>query len=288
MKGKLILGTVQFGLKYGVNNEAGLPSEEVVNAILSAANRFGIKKLDTAAAYGVAEERIGNFHGNIDCRFDIITKFSKDENVNWKESLENSLSLLKVEKVDSIMFHSFESYKYHKNELKDIVTAGKGILFNKVGVSVYTNEEMESLLNDDLIRVVQLPFNLLDNHLKRGVIIQKLKALGKEIHTRSCFLQGLFFMDENKIPQKIEKLKPFLNEIKQIASANNVHVGNLALQYVLNKAYIDQVLIGVETVEQLKTNIMWAENKIDHKILDQMDSIDVPEIDMLNPSKWYE
>ena len=283
MKSKLILGTVQFGLKYGVNNESGLPSEELVNAILSAATGFGIKKLDTAAAYGVAEERIGNFHDDTAYRFDIISKFSKDENVNWNESLENSLSLLKVDKVDTILFHSFESYWNHKSELSNIVSAGKGTLFNKLGVSVYTNDEMESLLTDDLVALVQLPFNLLDNHSKRASIIQKLKAKGKEIHTRSCFLQGLFFLDEGKIPEKIAALKPFLKEIKQMALEHKIEMGHLALQYALSKDYIDQVLIGVETLEQLETNIRWAENKIDDKILCQIDSINVEHIEMLNP-----
>jgi aryl-alcohol dehydrogenase-like predicted oxidoreductase len=283
---KLILGTVQFGLKYGVSNQIGLPSETDVKNILATAYRLGIKKLDTAAAYGLAEERIGNFHSTADFRFDIITKYSKDENVNWNESLENSLSLLKIEKVDTIMFHSFESYLNHKEDLANIMTIGKGKLFDKIGVSVYTNEEMEALINDELVSVVQLPFNLLDNHLKRSVVIEKLRKQKKEIHTRSCFLQGLFFLNEDKIPEKLIGVKPFLKKLKQIAVDHNIEMGHLALQYALSKSYIDKVLIGVDTVTQLKNNIKWAEDAIESAIFQQIDLIDVTDLNLLNPSKW--
>lgn len=283
---KLILGTVQFGLKYGVSNQIGLPNETDVKNILATAYRFGIKKLDTASAYGLAEERIGFFHQNAKVQFDIITKFSKENNLNWKDSLEKSLLLLGVKKVDTIMFHSFESYVNHKEDLANIMTIGKGKLFDKIGVSVYTNEEMEALITDELVSVVQLPFNLLDNHLKRSVVIEKLRKQKKEIHTRSCFLQGLFFLNEDKIPEKLKAVKPFLKKLKQITVDHKIEMGHLALQYALSKNYIDKVLIGVDTVGQLEKNIQWADEAIDSEIFSQIDLIDVTNLALLNPSKW--
>lgn len=287
MKEKLILGTVQFGINYGINNSIGMPSENDVNAILACAYNSGIRTLDTAAAYGLAENRIGNFHElNANQKFTVNTKFSKDSSVTWLQSLINSIHSMKLEQIDTIMFHSFESYLNNKPDLKEIYATGVSKYFKRIGVSVYTNEEMEALVNDELVSVVQLPFNLLDNHLKRNIIVEKLREQKKEIHTRSCFLQGLFFLNEDKIPEKLTAVKPFLNKLKQIAVENKIEMGHLALQYALSKSYIDKVLIGVDTVTQLENNIKWAEETIDGAVFNQIDLIEVTDLDLLNPSKW--
>jgi aryl-alcohol dehydrogenase-like predicted oxidoreductase len=287
MKNKLILGTVQFGISYGINNFIGLPSENTVHAILNKAYTSGITLLDTAAAYGLAENRIGSYHAlNPNQHFVINTKFSKDTSITWLDSLVNSIQSMKIERIDTIMFHSFEAYQNNKSDLKKIYAIGFPVYFKRIGVSLYTNEELEALLEDDLVTVVQLPFNLLDNQLKRGSIIERLRERKKEIHTRSCFLQGLFFMDEAKIPEKIASVKPFLRELKRIADENEIDMGHLALQYALSKDYIDRVLIGVETIQQLEKNISWAEEKIDSEILNQVDLIDVIALETLNPSQW--
>jgi aryl-alcohol dehydrogenase-like predicted oxidoreductase len=287
MKNKLILGTVQFGISYGINNFIGLPSENTVHAILNQAYTSGITLLDTAAAYGLAENRIGSYHAlNPNQHFVINTKFSKDTSITWLDSLVNSIQSMKIERIDTIMFHSFEAYQHNKSDLKKIYAIGFPVYFKRIGVSLYTNEELEALLEDDLVTVVQLPFNLLDNQLKRGFIIERLRERKKEIHTRSCFLQGLFFMDEAKIPEKIASVKPFLRKLKRIADENEIDIGHLALQYALSKEYIDRVLIGVETIQQLEKNISWAEEKIDSEILNQIDLIDVIALETLNPSQW--
>ncbi|RKS01858.1 aldo/keto reductase [Flavobacterium sp. 102] len=287
MKEKLILGTVQFGINYGINNSIGMPSENDVNAILACAYNSGIRTLDTAAAYGLAENRIGNFHElNANQKFTVNTKFSKDSSVTWLQSLINSIHSMKLEQIDTIMFHSFESYLNNKPDLKEIYATGVSKYFKRIGVSVYTNEEMEALINDEWVSVVQLPFNLLDNHLKRNAIVEKLREQKKEIHTRSCFLQGLFFLNQDKVPEKLTAVKPFLNKLKQIAVENKIEMGHLALQYALSKSYIDKVLIGVDTVTQLENNIKWAKETIDGAVFNQIDLIEVTDLDLLNPSKW--
>ena len=133
MINKLILGTVQFGLSYGINNPYGLMSVSEVNAILSLAAKEGITQLDTAADYGESEKRIGDFLKD-KRSFDVITKFSKKNNSNWKDSLSISLHKLRVNSVDTVMFHSFDSYMESKPVLKRIIHEGKGILFKRIGV----------------------------------------------------------------------------------------------------------------------------------------------------------
>lgn len=285
MKGKLILGTVQFGLSYGINNQNGiLISEKEVHEIFKKAISFGINILDTAAGYGEAESRIGAFHSE-NPMFKVITKFSKKEGENWEKSLKTSLDKMNLDCVETVMFHSYDAYLENRNNLSAI-NAAKGRLFKKLGVSVYTNEEILALQEVEEIDVVQLPFNLLDNDYQRGEFLIELKKLGKEIHTRSCFLQGLFFMGEEIIPENLKSLIPWLRQIKNIAKENSIAIGHLALQYVINKNYIDGVLFGVDSIEQLNQNIQWADKKLLEEIYVQIDKIKVPDPGLLNPSQW--
>ena len=72
MNSKLILGTVQFGLNYGINNTIGKMSEDKVFELLETAYDLGIRTLDTAEAYGNAHSVISNFHKQSKKRFNII------------------------------------------------------------------------------------------------------------------------------------------------------------------------------------------------------------------------
>jgi aryl-alcohol dehydrogenase-like predicted oxidoreductase len=285
MFNKLILGTVQFGLTYGINNQEGLLETNEVLKILELAKSYKIEILDTASAYGLAENRIGNYHIS-HMPFKVITKFSKNFTLDWKTSLENSLSKMNLNSVDTAMFHSFQEYKQNKGILPEILSEGKGKLFNRLGVSVYTIDELNQLKADKSINVIQAPFNLLDNEFQKGAILRNLKEDGKEIHTRSCFLQGLFFMNSNKLSGKLNVLKPALNNIREIAMHNSLEIGHLALQYSLNKNYIDRVLIGVDSGAQLKQNMQWALESIDDQIFAEIDNIRVENSELLNPALW--
>ena len=195
MSSKLILGTAQFGLKYGINNTIGKPQKDEVLSLLKVAYNSGIRVLDTAEAYGNAHQLIGNYHKKQhNFKFKIITKFPHSIKHNLiKSKVIEYLDLVNVKTLDIIMFHSFDSFKSNYNALNTLNELKSDGLINNIGVSVYTNAQLESLINEDLITVVQLPFNLLDNFTVRGDLINKLKEKGKIIHTRSAFLQGLFF-----------------------------------------------------------------------------------------------
>src|SRR5258706_13660907 len=165
---KFILGTVQFGLPYGINNGLGKPDQHEVNSILDFAYQSGIRLLDTAEAYGDSQEVIGKYHRQSANRFEIITKFSSkrdDLPVQLKERIKRNLETLAVDSLYSYMFHSFSDFKSYyqafQSELRELKQTG---VVQRLGVSVYTNQEIEELLKVDDIDLIQLPFNLLDNN----------------------------------------------------------------------------------------------------------------------------
>lgn len=286
MTNKLILGTVQFGLDYGINNSAGLPTLDKVYSILNQA--YGhVLTLDTASVYGVSEERIGKYHSEYPKSiFDVNTKFSKGKIDNPLGEVVAAMNRLNVSIIDTMMFHSLEDFNNNSEQMELLITEGKGRYFRKFGVSVYTVEELEKLKNISEVEVIQVSFNLLDNHVKKGAILSELKALGKEIHVRSCFLQGLFFKSPISLDDNLKDAIGYLVKINDIAEKYNYSIGELALSYCISKVYIDKVLIGVDSIDQLLQNLSWASLGLSEEIEMAIDSIDVKEEVLLNPSKW--
>lgn len=282
---RIILGTVQFGMNYGINNKDGQISEEEVQNILSYAQSVNIDTLDTAAGYGDSEVRIGQYNSSHQ-PFKIITKFDKINKIDWETSIKNSIQKLNVRKVDVAMYHSFESYLQNKSKLPEILTRGKNKYFDKIGVSIYSNEELGLLIEDANVQVIQLPFNLLDNHSLKGELLKQAKEKGKIIHVRSVFLQGLFYKEIESLQPKYEGLKSALNKVKNIVREKEIDINALALQYVLSKEYIDGVLIGVDSRHQLEQNVEALKVEIDSNVFTEIDKIQVENIDLLNPSKW--
>lgn len=288
MSNKLILGTVQFGLKYGINNTIGKPKKNEVLNLLKVAYSSGIRVLDTAEAYGNAHQLIGNYHKKQDnFKFKIITKFPHDIKHNLiKSKVLDYLDLMNVNTLDVMMFHSFDSFQSNYNSLNTLNELKSDGLINNIGVSVYTNAQLESLLNEDLITVVQLPFNLLDNFSVRGDLINKLKEKGKIIHTRSAFLQGLFFKQANDNNIIVRKLNNELILLHNIKSKLNCSMEELALSYCINQELVDNVIIGVDSMDQLNSNLKAITYKLPLEDQTDIDRINVKNLELLNPSLW--
>lgn len=286
MNSKLFLGTVQFGLNYGINNKEGRVSEEEVNNILRLAAKSGIKILDTAYFYGNAMERIGNFHRNSDVLFDVNTKFKIDPVVTITEQLTESLTCLAIASVDTYFYHSFSDYANNPGILDELEELREKSYFKKIGVSIYNNDEMQQCINDDQVDVIQLPFNLLDNNNHRGGLIKAAKERGKEIQVRSVFLQGLFFMDIADLPSRLYSFAHYLTKIQTIASELNVSIAELALAYVRKEPLIDGIIIGVDTTSQLVDNFLATGFEMDEYYYNRVNEIIVKEKALLNPQNW--
>ena len=288
MNNKIILGTVQFGLDYGINNKLGKPNFKQSCEILSKAFDNGITTLDTAEAYGDAHNIIGGFHNiNPSKKFDIITKIPHGSDLtNIYQKVCNYLKDLNVDCIDTLMFHSFDTYIKSLNDFKLVSKLIDNNLVNKIGVSVYNNIQIEKLLDNEKIKVVQLPFNLFDNTNRRGEYIKKLKVAGKITHTRSAFLQGIFFknpMDFNFIVRKLSNELTFLN---QLSDKYNVPIGSFALNYCLSQKDIDQVIIGTDSINQLEQNIEFTKLDLEDSLLEEINSIFIKNEKLLNPSLW--
>ena len=281
MLNKIALGTAQFGLKYGISNRNGQTTKKEAHSILEYCKNSGIRYLDTAAAYGNSEAILGellleNFEEE---DFEITTKFKFLEGEDLYTLTNQSLKRLRRSSIDGQLFHSYLDYKKFLGHSKP----------HKVknwGVSVYTNEEIIEVIKNPQVKMIQCPFNLLDNDSKRGKLLRKAKSKGIEVQVRSVFFQGLFFMNNDDLPKALTPLSQYVQKIHQICVINNLTIQELALGYCFSKEYIDKVVIGVESLDQLKSNIDSLTKHIPEAVYTLIDNIMVKNSRLLNPSNW--
>ena len=281
---RLALGTVQFGMHYGIANAHGQVGETTAQDILTLAKKSGINTLDTAIAYGESEAVLGKSDIS---SFDIVTKLPAipQSNIgikNWvTQEFNVSLERLNVESVDALLVHNIadiigENGKQLFDALKDLQNLGK---IKKLGWSVYSPADLEATPNEMKPDLVQLPFNIFDQRMFTSGWLDKLKENGIEVHARSAFLQGLLLMQPSERPAYFHEWQDIWN----VWDKHTVSSDALAtcLGFSLSKKQIDRVVIGVDSVAQLQQilSIDISDNSYPN-LPDTM-----PE-DLINPSRW--
>lgn len=271
---KLGIGTVQFGLPYGISNSTGQTTAVEVSRILQTASEHGINVLDTASAYGTAEAVLGN---NSLQKFSIVSKYmTPSQGQSLEQQLQQSLQHLQVTKLYGYLAHRPAGIISDKEEWKALKDFQQQGLIEKIGFSLNTTGELKELLNKNFIPdLVQVPYNYFDNRFE-GLMIA-LKERGCEVHTRSAFLQGLFFKDVHTLPSFFDAVKPLIKRVQQ----QTRNVSGALLHYVAGKNFIDKVIVGVENSQQLLINIR------DLKLGIELDknTASIPE-QILMPSNW--
>lgn len=282
---KLILGTVQFGLNYGINNSSGKPALREVFKMLELAAKNGIEILDTADAYGNASELLGEFNKVHPGVYKINTKFKVGQQ-SIADQLLRSLLQLRVDSINTYFFHSYGDFLNNPELLTELGLLKEKGLIQKTGVSVYGNDEFEMALNNPGFNVIQFPFNLLDNRFQRGSLMKLAKKNGKELQIRSVFLQGLFFKPTDTIPEKLFPLKPYLKTVSDLAIEYSVSMENLALMYAFSQPEVDHVIIGVDNQVQLQKNLDALQLHIPEELIEIINKIAVRETGLLYPKNW--
>src|SRR5690606_21908250 len=118
--------------------------------------------------------------------------------------ISDNCKILNTDRLYGYMFHNYQSFKENTAFYNEVLQAKKSGLIEKSGISLYSNNEIEDIIeNYSDFDFIQIPFNLFDNESKRKNILEKAKAANIEIHTRSVFLQGLFFKDHKDLPEKL-------------------------------------------------------------------------------------
>jgi len=245
---KMGLGTAQFGIPYGISNRRGQTPAGEVSRILEVAEANGIHVLDTAASYGTAEAVLGR--QNLE-PFRLISKFLPREKEGVLErQLLRTLERMNTDSLAGYLAHRPDSLLEEPwlwEELRDLRERG---LVDKIGYSLNLTEELDRLLKAGFVPdLVQVPLNYFDRRFVP--YFSELKGAGCEIHVRSVFLQGLFFMSSDELNHFFEEIKPILRELQEFTE----NLSGALLRFALDQPEVDRVIVGVEHSKQLLANL---------------------------------
>lgn len=290
---KLILGTVQLGLPYGIANTTGQPDIANAKAIVAAAMRCGIAAFDTAHAYGTSEEVLGESLKDIHTPTRVISKLPAELRGTKGEGtrcLELSLKALQRESLFALLFHREEHLPLLDGPLgEDISSLLQEGLIEKFGISVYTEAQALLALQHPLISIVQLPASLLDRRFEQAGVFAEAKRSGKCIHIRSALLQGVLTMPADRLPNHLGGLVPAVQRFHEICDLAHVPPASLALGWLLRRFPECEVLFGAERPEQIRENMSSLDHvaTLEESIFEALDTVIPPqEAALLNPSLW--
>lgn len=282
---KLVIGGAQFGMPYGIANANGQVCEDEIEAILDLANANGIAALDTAKAYGNSEEVIGNYlKKRPESSWDIITKINSAEK-DIAAQINDSAEKL-TRRPSTLLAHSAELYLDAQFQ-KGLADAKDRQIIKKTGVSLYNEDNINRVTRAvPETDVIQLPMNILDTRLHRRGLLARLRDRGIEIHIRSAFLQGLFYLPEPVLKSRFADAAAPLNKLKSIAAKAGLTLAGLSLLWLTSLPEISKVIIGVDNKAQLRAHLETLGKQVDSAVFQTALSVRYENENILNPSRW--
>jgi spore coat polysaccharide biosynthesis protein SpsF (cytidylyltransferase family)/aryl-alcohol dehydrogenase-like predicted oxidoreductase len=303
---ELVLGGVQLGMAYGIANLTGRPSTDTASALIKGAITNGATWIDTAHAYGESETVCGRTlatgwqgRARIVTKLDPLRDLPHDADHRLVEARVNasvfqSLAALRTERLDSVLLHRAAHLDDWGgaawNKLLELRTAG---FIGTLGVSVSTPTELMRALDQPQVGHVQFACNVLD-HRWDSVAPELVGVRAKRpltVHVRSAFLQGLLLLDN--LPQWRQAHVADGGAVIAWLDAKVRRLGrldraDLCLAYVRGLPFVDGVVIGMETVQQLTENLI----RFDRPPLTTQEismlSVERPRLDerSLDPGQW--
>lgn len=300
MKTRLALGTVQFGLAYGITNNAGQVPEDEVARLLARAAQAGITTLDTAALYGTSEAVLGR---TMHASFRVITKTSKvapndstaDAVSRLEASFAASLTHLNLPAVSGLMAHESDDLLGPHGDalwaaMARLKAEGKAL---KIGASIYSGAQIDALLARYPLDLVQIPTNALDHRLREGGLLARLKAAGVEVHARSIFLQGLLLQKPGDIAPKFGPLRDVVAALHHALASSALSPLSGLIAAVLGHSDIDRLVMGVTRLSELD-EIIAAEQQANEaltrnpELANTLSGIRIDDERILSPARWGE
>lgn len=292
---RLILGTVQFGMNYGIANKLGQPSYEAARNIIAHAYEGGVTCLDTAAAYGNSEEVLGKALSELGLaeKMVVATKVhhmapdltASDADAVVEESVISSLKRLRMESLPICLFHNENNcLAYWESLLK---MKDKGYVRN-IGASVNSPLKTEQIVKHIKVDAVQMPTSVIDQRFVRLGICEEAVRQNIALFVRSIYLQGLLFVPEDEILPELKEVIPVRRRLQSLANDAGIELAELAVRYVLSISGVAGLVVGVDSVEQMGVNIkLFEKGPLDPGLFRAVSEAvpDLPE-SILFPGNW--
>ena len=281
---KISLGTVQFGINYGINKKKINFKE--IKKIINYSNKIKIKKIDTAIAYGKSEKILGSFSLK---NWRITTKIpayrvSYGDPEKWtKNQIKNSLNSLRIKRLHGVLFHNTNDLfnSNGKKIYKALLNLKKRGLIKKIGISIYDFKNLNKILKIFKIDIVQVPFNIIDRRLLKSSLLDLQKRNKIELQVRSIFLQGLLLKNLKYKNLKFNRFTKIWTALHNWLYNNKYNLLDVCINDCLRYNF-DSIIIGFENLNHLKRIINYK--KINNLRLPV--SFSSNKNSLINPTKW--
>ena len=277
---ELVLGTAQLVQAYGIAGNATPRSSAEAIALLRRAHELGIRRLDTAAAYGEAERTIGESG----LRFLVDTKVARGNTP--ARSLEQSLARLGTDSVQVLYLHDPSCLQEAGRETIQLAAATIGHGAEQVGVSVYEWAEVEAALQDASVGAVQFPASLLDRRTT-DALLDTSAPTGVDLYIRSVFLQGAVLAPPALVDQRVPGLGRYVEAAHRAAKELDRSVQELALQWARSLPGVSGVIVGADSEAQLEQLVAaWNALPLQEDEFRLVDRLPTPPPKLVDPRTW--
>jgi aryl-alcohol dehydrogenase-like predicted oxidoreductase len=284
MTAELVLGTAQFGLDYGIVNSSGKVSAAEIRTMLDLARASGVVGIDTAAAYGDAEQVLGRCGV---AGFRVVTKvphLDRAENAGGAilSCARRSLEALGCSRLDGLLLHAASDLagRHGAAIYAGLCAARDAGLTERVGVSVYDAEEIELLLDRYPVDLVQMPLSIVDQQLLG--MLPRLVDAGIAVHARSVFLQGVMLRAPDELPVALSRLSASIAAIRRRASTFGVSVIEAALAFVRDLPGVEGVVVGATSSEEFRSILRAFATRASF----DAGGLAVAEAELIDPRRW--
>ena len=290
------LGTVQWGMPYGITNLSGTATPETVVKLLARARQAGVGLLDTAWTYGNAESVLGE-QGALANGFSIITKtrplkgldLSPAESAKLVEdAFHVSLSRLRVGAVYGLLVHHADDLL---GPLGDVLWAlmqklRSQELVEKIGCSLYDPQQFFLLQQRYALELVQLPYNIYDQRYVISGMAARASSSGVEVHVRSAFLQGILLSKTACLPAHFAGVREHHAALLAQYEAWGLSPLQAALGFCLACPDIKKVIVGCERLEQWEGILQACAVTVSPESLHNLGRFAIHDEAVINPLRW--
>ncbi|MBI1833408.1 MAG: aldo/keto reductase [Candidatus Andersenbacteria bacterium] len=295
---RLGLGTVEIGIANYAMGQKGLISEDDATRLLNEVVDLGITYIDTARAYGVAEERIGKSGILKKPGVVVGTKtaqfLEKGEDPRGTEleqrirvDIEESLRMLQVDSLQLVQLHGGSKEQIERGEIIEVMQKLKDEgKIQHVGIATRGEEAPLAAIDSGFFETIQAAYSILDQRMVPHVL-PKAAAAGVNIINRSVLLKGVLTKHYSKLPTALTPLKEAAAQAEQIALEIGTNLPSLALRFVLSHEAISTALVGTMKTQHLKAAQDAVEaGPLPPEIIAKLEALAISDPNLIDPSRW--
>lgn len=258
---KLVIGTANFGNKYGISYKNNISNNRELRNLLKTARKNKINFLDTSINYN---HKKGIYDFYTFKKFNLISKLSFTEKEKKNKEIDQ-IFLKKIFEIKKkyniknfygILFHNIDDLSFFdKKKLKSKIDyLKKEKICNKFGASIYDPKDLKKVLKTFKPDIIQLPLNILDDRFFKTGWLAKLKRMKIEIHARSIFLQSLLLIDYKDSSKSFYNIG-ILKKFEDYCKSKRISKLDMCINHIKKFKQISHIVIGVQNSFQLKTII---------------------------------